>query len=85
MLYEVITLRKLGLPQETVEAIGAEMREQMSGFRARFQDPEADRDALRQQMASVRDRVLSRHLTSDQQRELAMLITAAGRRRNNFV
>ena len=36
-------------------------------------------------MGSIRDRILSRHLSSDQQRELAMLLAAAGRRASIWV
>ncbi len=78
-------LKKLGLPQSTIDAIGTDMRQQMSSIRSQFQNPDADQDALRQQMSSIRDRVLSQHLTSDQQRELAMLLTAAGHRANIWI
>jgi HlyD family secretion protein len=72
-------LEKMGLPETTIEAINSDLRAQMSGLRSQMQDPDADRDALRQQMSAVRDRVLSRHLDSDQQRQLAMLLSAAGK------
>jgi HlyD family secretion protein len=78
-------LKKLGLPQDTISAINNDMRQQMGSIRSQFQNPEADRDALRQQMGSIRDRILSQHLTSSQQRELAMLLTAAGRRANIWI
>ena len=61
------------------------MRSEMGAIRAQFQDPNADREAIIQQMTTIRDRVLSRHLTSDQQRELAMLLAAAGRRASIWV
>ena len=73
-------LKKLGVDEETIDAINREIRQQMSAIRGQSQDPDADRDAVRQQRSSIRDRVLSKHLNSDQQRELAMLLTAAGRR-----
>ena len=73
-------LKKLGLAPDTIDAISSEMRLKMSSIRSQFQNPDADMDTLRQQMSSVRDRVLSLHLNSDQQRELAMLLAAAGRR-----
>lgn len=78
-------LEKLGVAQETIDAINADMGRQMGAIRGQFQDPEADRDALRQQMGSIRDRVLSQYLTADQQRELAMLLSAAGSRANIWV
>jgi hypothetical protein len=78
-------LKKLGLEQQRIDTINSDMRKQMSAIRGQFQNPDADRDALRQQMASIRDRVLSQHLTSDQQRELAMLLAAAGRRANIWI
>ena len=40
---------------------------------------------MRQQRSSIRDRVLSKHLNSDQQRELAMLLTASGSRATIWV
>ena len=61
------------------------MRLEMSAIRSQFQQPEADRDARRQERTSIRDRVLARHLNSDQQRELAMLLAAAGRRANIWI
>lgn len=75
-------LKKLGVPQATIDAISSDMRGEMSSLRGQFQDPNADRSALMQQMTSIRDRVLAKHLSSDQQRELAMLLAAAGRRAN---
>ncbi|MFT5372193.1 MAG: HlyD family secretion protein [Lysobacterales bacterium] len=78
-------LEKLGVAQETIEAISADMRQEMSGIRSQMQSPDADRDAIRQQMSTIRDRVLARHLNSDQQRELSMLLAAAGRRANIWI
>lgn len=78
-------LKKLSLSLQTVDAISNDMRQEMSSIRNQFQSPDADRDALRQQMSSIRDRILSHYLTSDQQRELAMLLTAAGRRANIWI
>jgi len=73
-------LAKLGVAEETINAINREIRQQMSSIRGQSQDPDADRDAMRQQRSSIRDRILSKYLNSDQQRELAMLLTAAGSR-----
>jgi HlyD family secretion protein len=78
-------LGKLDLTQATVDAINNEMRQEMSSIRSQFQNPEADREALRHQMGGIRDRILSRHLDSDQQRELAMLMAAAGHRANVWI
>ena len=78
-------LKKLGVSQAVIDAISGDMRKEMGAIRGQFQNPDADRDALRQQMTTIRDRVLSRHLNSDQQRELAMLLAAAGRRANIWV
>ena len=76
-------------PDETIDAINSEMRQQMSSIRSQSQGPDADRnadrDAMRQQRSSIRDRVLSNHLNSDQQRELAMLLTASGSRATIWV
>lgn len=78
-------LKKLGIDPQIIDAIGADLRKEMSSIRGQFQDPDADRDALRHQMTALRERVLSRHLNSDQQREFAMLLAAAGRRANIWV
>lgn len=78
-------LAKLGVPKATIDAISSDMRKDMGALFSQFGSPDADRDALRQQMTTIRDRVLSRHLTSDQQRELAMLLAAAGRRANIWI
>ncbi len=78
-------LKKLGLAQQTIDAISNDIRRQRSSIRSQFQNPDADREAIRQQMSSMRDQILSQHLTSGQQRELAMLLTAAGRRVNIWI
>ena len=78
-------LEKMGVGQETIDTISSEIRREMSAIRSEFENPEADRDARRQQRTSIRDRVLARHLNSDQQRELAMLLAAAGRRANIWI
>ena len=78
-------LKKLGIAQEIIDAISTDLRQEMSSIRGQFQNPDVDRDALRHQMTTIRDRVLSRHLNSDQQRELAMLLAAAGRRANIWI
>jgi HlyD family secretion protein len=79
------TLEKLGVGQQIIDAISSDMQSEMSGLRGQFQNPDADRDALRQQITTIRDRVLARHLDSDMQRQLAMLLAAAGRRANIWV
>lgn len=73
-------LKKLGLAQQTIDAITTDMRQQRSSIRSQFQNPDAAREVLREQMSSMRDRILSQHLTAGQQRELATLLSAAGRR-----
>jgi HlyD family secretion protein len=78
-------LKKLGVSQSVIEAISGDMRREMGAIRSQFQSPDVDRDALRQQMTTIRDRVLAKHLNSDQQRELAMLLAAAGRRANIWI
>ncbi len=78
-------LEKMGVGQETIDTISSDIRREMSAIRGEFENPEADRDARRQQRTSIRDRVLARHLNSDQQRELAMLLAAAGRRANIWI
>ncbi len=78
-------LQKLGIGQKTIDTISSDMRLEISTIRSQFQNPEADRDARRQQRTSIRDRVLSVHLNSDQQRELAILLAAAGRRANIWI
>jgi len=79
------TLEKLGIAQAIIDAIGSDLRKELSSIRGQFQNPDADRDALRHQMTTIRERILSRHLNSDQQREMAMLLAAAGRRANIWI
>ncbi len=60
------SLEEIGVSEQTRATIQAELRENVAPLRGAFQDPNADRQALRERMQRLTQDILARHLTAEQ-------------------